>query len=106
LATLYGLRRSAVIEKGVFEMKTTSTFLRRSARLVGIVPFAALLWGSAPALAGSFLGSAEPFATLGASTDTNTGATTINGDVGSLSGHFDHGYWDDHAHRIIRVSLG
>jgi hypothetical protein len=86
LATLHGLRRSAVIEKGVFEMKTTSTFLRRSARLVGIVPFAALLWGSAPALAGSFLGSAEPFATLGASTDTNTGATTINGDVGVYPG--------------------
>ena len=66
-------------------MKTTSALLQHSARLAAIVPFAALLCGS-PALATPLLGSATSFAVLGASTVTNTGPTTITGDIGVYPG--------------------
>jgi hypothetical protein len=67
-------------------MKTSRTLLlRSSARLFLIVPFAALLYGPSPALAET-LGSAQAFAVLGASTVTNTGPTTITGDLGVYPG--------------------
>ena len=69
-------------------MKTLRTFLRRSARLAVIVPFAALLCSPFPALAGPILGSAENFAVLGASSVTNTNTTTIKGDLGVSPGSF------------------
>jgi type VI secretion system secreted protein VgrG len=68
-----------------------SLFGRRAGmRSAGILAVAALLLGAAPVLAATvtypILGTAGSYAVLGASTVTNTGPTTIYGDLGLFPG--------------------
>jgi type VI secretion system secreted protein VgrG len=62
-----------------------NTFQRCAARTVFLVPFAAFLLSPSAALAGE-LDSAVNFAVLGGSAVTNTGPTTIDGDLGLYPG--------------------
>jgi len=68
-------------------MKATTTLFRRIVGLIVIVPVAAFLFDLSPALATPILGSElASFAVLGGSTVTNTGATTLTGNLGVSPG--------------------
>jgi hypothetical protein len=59
---------------------------RRHVTLLATVGFAALLCGASPTLAQTSLGTAGSYGVLAGSTVTNTGATTITGNLGLYPG--------------------
>ncbi len=67
-------------------MNRTRIKIWKNAAPAGMLVVAAFLLSATSALATPFLGSAASFAVLGGSTVTNTGATTITGDLGVSPG--------------------
>jgi len=67
-------------------MRFTFAFERYQSRIVLIIPFAVFLFSPSAAVAGSILSSATSFAVLGGQSVTNTGITTIVGDLGVSPG--------------------
>jgi hypothetical protein len=68
------------------DMRAAKTASRRDERIVTLALISALLFGSTAASATPVLGSASSFAVLGATEVTNTGPTTIIGNLGVAPG--------------------
>ncbi len=67
-------------------MNVVRNSVRCGSGLAFVISFAALLAALSPVSAAAFLGSAESFGVLGASTVTNTGASMLYGDLGLYPG--------------------
>jgi len=67
-------------------MRTPRDLARRYIGWAFALPFGVLLCASSPASATAFLGSAQNFAVLGNQSVSNTGPTTLNGDLGLYPG--------------------
>ena len=61
-------------------------FKRKYLSLCATVAFGVFFFGASPAMAQISLGTAQTFGVLGGSTVTNTGATTVNGNLGVSPG--------------------